>query len=69
MSLRKPPEEGKNVENDALGTLTKRKRVNAAKFGGKDEKSNTKSPEELLQITKGKNVERCLTYTSQEKER
>ncbi|KAE9458245.1 hypothetical protein C3L33_09852, partial [Rhododendron williamsianum] len=44
MSLRNQPEEpkGKNVENDALGTPIKRKRVNAAKSGGKDEKSNTK---------------------------
>ncbi|KAG5546500.1 hypothetical protein RHGRI_018625 [Rhododendron griersonianum] len=65
MSLRKPPEEpkGKNVENDALGTPTKRKRVNAAKSGGKDEKSNTKSPEKLLQIPEGKNVENDVLRT------
>ncbi|KAG5546526.1 hypothetical protein RHGRI_018643 [Rhododendron griersonianum] len=65
MSLRNQPEEpkGKNVENDALGTPIKRKRVNAAKSGGKDEKSNTKSPEESLQIPKGKNVKNDVLRT------
>ncbi|KAE9457740.1 hypothetical protein C3L33_10357, partial [Rhododendron williamsianum] len=43
-SPRNPPEDpkGKNVENDALGNPTKRKRVNTGKSGGKDEKSITK---------------------------
>ncbi|XP_058217534.1 uncharacterized protein LOC131328633 [Rhododendron vialii] len=43
-SPRNPPEDpkGKNVENDDLGTPTKRKRLNTGKSGGKDEKSITK---------------------------
>ncbi|XP_058220044.1 uncharacterized protein LOC131330469 isoform X1 [Rhododendron vialii] len=57
-STRKPPEvpKGKNVENDALGTSTKRERFKPAKL--RNEKSITNSLVKSLQIPKGKKRKR-----------
>ncbi|KAH7860520.1 hypothetical protein Vadar_014397 [Vaccinium darrowii] len=73
-SPRKPLEDptGKSVENNALGTPPKRKRVNrlnTAKSGGKDEKSITKSLGKLLQIPNGMNVEIDALHTPPKRKR